>query len=1005
MQYKHAGKLNALSKLLYSGLACFTSLVLITLGYSFAQSMQERNERAALYAHMVESTLSRTFEALEVSLASFSNDLAHSQLSATEREAIRIQLLETLQFAPHLRQIVLVKGQETLIDTRNTDPQPLNLPVLGLNPANASQFSLGLLFGNVIKGRFLPFKGTIASEAEHREILPIGLEITTQSNEKLLLIAAFNPGYIKRYLQDLPLQPRDRLYVVNFDGNSLIQYGLYGPYKQEVMQGLQRTLHDDFEVTQYQDDHPFIPSHSTTIRLVAKYPLAVTLITDHLGSFAKWAYEMKTLFFILWIVLLVLLTGGYLVLRSNRKALEMKEEVHLLSEVVEHTPTVIVITDAEGHIEYVNQSFEKETGYQKAEVIGKNPRLLQSGETSNEQYAHMWQMLTRGQTWTGEFHNKRKDGSLYWERASIGPLKDLDGEITHFIALKQPIDDEKAAQEQIRLASTVFDSATEAIMVTTLDNRIQMVNPAFKTITGYSAQEVIGKTPSLLRSGRHNADFYSNLYASLKAQGSWEGEIWNRRKNGEVYPQWLMISSRYDQHGSLEGYIAIFSDITQRKHDEALIRKQANYDPVTALPNRNLFADRLKQALLQAERNNAQSALLFIDLDRFKSVNDNFGHPIGDLLLRHVAERLTAQVRKSDTVARLGGDEFAVILTNLNDLGIVEQIAHKILESLARPYQLQEHEVFISCSIGIAFYPDHASESDTLIIHADSAMYKAKQKGRNTFEYFEAMPDTDFSRRRDIETGLFKALELQQFYLVYQPIWSTDQRRIESIEALIRWQHPTLGLVPPAEFIPLAEASGLIHSIGQWVIESCCAFARQLHDTYSHPPIVSLNTSSTQFMRDHLDEIIANALKHHQLPGTALIVEITESVLMLDQQEIQHQLTHLVQLGVAISIDDFGTGFSSLSYLKKYPIQRIKIDRSFIQEIATNPEDRALVSGILSLADSLGLKTTVEGVETQAQLDVIQSYGSPMIQGYLYSPPLSAEQLTLLLSQRDLTEH
>lgn len=995
-------KTRALSKLLLAGLVCFVCLISITLLYSFKHSIHERNERAALYTHMIESTLSRTLEAMEISLSSFSSDLSKGDLTPDELSVIRTKLLETLRFAPHLRQIVVVKDHKVLLDTRRNPPADINLPLLGLDHSTMAGYSLGLMIGTQIKGRFFPHLGKIAEESEHSEIIPIGLEITNNNREKLVIIAAFNPDYIKRYLQELPLQMRDRIFIVDFDGNSLMQHGFYGPFKREIIEQLHTALDSGKTVVQSKDQERFIPLYSVTTRLAAKYPLSVALVTDHKGSLEKWAHEMQSLFTILVMVLLTLLVGGHYALRNNYKALAMKEEVHLLSEVVEHSPTIIVITDTDGFIQYVNKSFERETGYSKGEVLGKNPKLLKSGNKTDVEYSQMWQTLLAGNSWSGEFHNKRKDGGLYWERATISPLTDSNGEITHFIALKQPIDAEKATQEQIRLASTVFDSATEAIMVTSVDNVIQMVNPAFKTITGFSAEEVIGKTPAILRSGRHGVDFYQAIYARLNAQGTWEGEIWNRRKNGEVYPEWLMISSRFDHQGRLEGYVAIFSDITKRKQDEALILKQANYDFVTALPNRSLFSDRLHQALRLSDRNQTQTALLFVDLDRFKYVNDNFGHHIGDQLLQEVAKRLCAEVRRTDTVARLGGDEFAVIVGDLLDMHAVEQIANKILINLAKPFMLDEHEVFISCSIGIAFYPVHGADSDVLIINADSAMYKAKQQGRNMRVYFNNALNEDSNRRREIEIDLHKALRKKEFYLVFQPIWSIDHQKMESVEALIRWNNPNKGMISPGEFIPLAEESSLIHDIGRWVIEDAFRFASLLQQQAANPPKVSLNISSMQFMRGKLDELIIAMLTRYQLPGEAIVLEITESVLMLDQPDIGKQLDALVQQGIQLSIDDFGTGYSSLSYLKKYPIRRIKIDQSFVRDLTTDKGDQTLVAGIISLASSLNMTTTVEGVETHAQLDMLKTYGKPLIQGYLFNRPLKEQALLELLTEHAL---
>ena len=734
-------KAASFAQLIYGGLTCFVCLILITLGYSYNQSLQERKERASLYTQMIESNFSRTLEAMEITLSSFSNKLSDPQLTPQKLTTLRNQVMESLKFAPHLRQIVILKNGKTIVDTRNDPSIDINYNILGFDDSQSNLYSLGLMIGTQIRSRFFPYKGYFPDESEHRELIPIALDVINQINEPVRIIAAFNPSYIKRTLRALPLHGSDYVYITDLESNSLVQSGLYGPYKYQITQLIQKALSEDIDAIQQSEVDQYFPSNTTTIRLSEKYPFAVSLVTNHLGSVEQWAKEHQNLLVIIMLATCAMLFGAVFVIRSHHQALKMKEDVHLLSEVVEHTPTIVVITNNDGDIEYVNESFERETGYTKSEVIGQSPRLLKSGGTSDQEYLDMWGALSSGKTWIGEFQNRRKDGSLYWERASIGPLKDTHENITHYIALKQPIDEEKKAQEKLRLASTVFESATEAIMVTNIDNQIEMINPAFQTITGYAENDVLGKTPSILKSGKHATDFYEELYSSLKTRGSWEGEIWNRRRNSEIYPQWLMISSRCDQNGALEGYVALFSDITQRKKAEALMVQQANYDSITALPNRNLFFDRLKQALTLSDRNQSKTALLFIDLDYFKKVNDTYGHHVGDLLLKQVAERLRAEVRKSDTVARLGGDEFAIIIPSIQKLEIIEKIVKNILTSLSKSYRLNEENIHISCSVGIAFYPDDSTQPENLIINADQAMYKAKQQGRNTHQYFNELPN------------------------------------------------------------------------------------------------------------------------------------------------------------------------------------------------------------------------------------------------------------------------
>ena len=551
------------------------------------------------------------------------------------------------------------------------------------------------------------------------------------------------------------------------------------------------------------------------------------------------------------------------------------------------------------------------------------------------------------------------------------------------------ISEQKAFAKNLRLASAVFETATEGIMVTDTNNKIQMVNNAFCLITGYKSEEVLGKDLSILKSSYHDDLFYKDLYETLHQKGTWTGEIWNRRKNGEIYPEWLAISTMRNDKGQREGYVSLFSDITKRKQDEEHILHQANYDSLTGLANRNLFSDRFSHALQQADRDSHQVALLFIDLDRFKYVNDTLGHPLGDQLLQEAGRRLVDCLRKSDTVARLGGDEFAVILPEIVELQNVNDAVIKILSSLALPYRLEDNDVFISASIGITIYPDDGQTTEVLIRNADTAMYKAKDEGRNGFHFFTLEMNLEAQQRRVLESALYKALDNKEFYLCFQPIIDMKNNTISSAEALIRWNHPAKGTISPAEFIPIAEEVGLIVPIGEWVIREACKAAVRWSKNMPESPCVTVNLSSCQFQRENIPTLVETVLLETGLAPEKLTLEITESLLVADNETTLSQLQKIRQLGVGLSIDDFGTGYSSLSYLKKFPINTLKIDRSFILELPANPEDSALVKGILSMAHSLNLTVVAEGVETQEQSEFLKSHHCQYVQGYFYSKPLS----------------
>lgn len=556
--------------------------------------------------------------------------------------------------------------------------------------------------------------------------------------------------------------------------------------------------------------------------------------------------------------------------------------------------------------------------------------------------------------------------------------------------------------QSLRLAAAVFDSASEGIIITASDGRILRVNPAFTTVTGYRPEEVIGRNPRMFSSGRQDTDFYRTLWHMVQTTGRWQGEIWNRRKNGEVYPEWLSISSIHAPSGELDYFVATFSDITERKRDEDKIIHQAYHDALTNLPNRVLLRDRLEQSLAFARRMRHQKvALLFIDLDRFKLINDSLGHAAGDQLLQLVAQRLREVGRQTDTLARLGGDEFTILLPDVDHVEEARVVADKVLAVLKRPFVVAGRDIFVSASIGISMYPDDSTDVDVLMKHADTAMARAKQQGRNGCHIYTDALDQRSLRRLELENQLHTALERQQLVLHYQPQFDLVEGRIRGVEALIRWQHPELGMIPPAEFIPLAEESGLIVPIGAWVLETACRQSHAWREAGFPDLVMSVNLSVRQFFRDDIVRLVMQAIDKYCLTAHALELEITESVAMEDVAYTIRTLESLAAGGLQLAIDDFGTGYSSLSQLKKMPVKILKIDRSFVQDITTNPDDAGIVDAVITMAHRLGLQVIAEGVESEAQLAHLREQGCDFAQGFLFSRPLPAAELDPLLRKCD----
>lgn len=553
------------------------------------------------------------------------------------------------------------------------------------------------------------------------------------------------------------------------------------------------------------------------------------------------------------------------------------------------------------------------------------------------------------------------------------------------------ITERKKAEEKLKLSATVFESASEATIITDGDNKILSVNPAFTRITGYSAGEVIGNDPGILSSGEHPASFYKSMWSSLEETGHWQGEIWNKRKSGEVYPEWLSINVLRDEAGKIMRHIAVFSDITDDKKAQEIIKKQANFDELTGLPNRHLFFDRLNKAIQTANRRRSMIGLLFLDLDGFKSVNDTLGHSVGDQLLKEAALRLRSLVRDSDTVARLGGDEFTILLNDLNSVTDMSPTIDKALSVLSEPYQIANSELHVTASIGATVYPEDGADQETLIKNADSAMYSAKDAGRNTYHFFTEAMQIESEKRHRLANDIKNAYREKSFTLHYQPILDLQTDQVVGAEALIRWKHPKHGYISPDEFIPLAEEIGMIADIGNLVAEMAVASAEKWEAVYGASLYVSINKSTQQFREGEARAQWRSIIRHSKLSPSNVVVEITESLMMSNHISGAEYLNELRQEGYRISLDDFGTGFSSLSYLKQLPIDILKIDRSFVKDLTKDEDDAILIEAILSMAQSLKIKVVAEGVETKEQLAFLNEHGCDFGQGYLFSKPLSEE--------------
>ena len=653
----------------------------------------------------------------------------------------------------------------------------------------------------------------------------------------------------------------------------------------------------------------------------------------------------------------------------------------------------VIITDAAARTTYVNAAFETITGYTMADMLGRNCNLLQGPATDAATVCTMAAAIHAGRPFHGELLNYRKDGSPFWNEMSITPVFDASGALTQFVGVQRDVSAHRHAEEQLKLAAKVFEQSNEGIVITDGDNKVVKVNSAFTAITGFSEAEVLGRSPHILGSDSHDAFFFRDMWQNLNTRGRWRGEVRNRHKDGALYLMALSISRVDDASGRPAQYIASFSDITQSKEAEIKLVHMAHFDPLTGLPNRALLSDRATHALQEVERTPQSVAMMFIDLDRFKSVNDSLGHQIGDRLLIAVAERISAALRAQDTVSRVGGDEFVLLLPATNADGAAH-LAQKLVARMQAPFIIDEHELSIGTSIGIALHPGDGAHFEALCKSADAAMYLAKQEGGETFRFYTEEIQARSERLLALESALRHALERGEMQLHYQPQRSLTGGTILSAEALIRWHHPLLGMVPPAEFIPVAEGTGLINAIGEWVLVSAARQIRTWLDAGMAPITVAVNLSAMQFRQKDLLELVGRVVDESGIPAQSLELELTESVAMNDPERAIAVMEKLRARGIRMSIDDFGTGYSSLNYLKRFKAYRLKIDRSFVHGLIDNAEDQAIVTAIISMANSLGMLTIAEGVETAAQVAFLRDLGCDEMQGYWLSRPLPADQFT-----------
>tara|TARA_R110001606_G_scaffold361754_7_gene515227 strand:- start:136188 stop:138398 length:2211 start_codon:yes stop_codon:yes gene_type:complete len=676
-------------------------------------------------------------------------------------------------------------------------------------------------------------------------------------------------------------------------------------------------------------------------------------------------------------------------LQEAEKAL--RDEVAIHYRHYDIAPVGYVTLNSTNNIIELNKTFESMLGLaRKEDILNKKFTHYIKYKDQDIFYMFLQSLIQSQRPQSCELQLKLNNNNFFWVK-----LDALTGNNTQ-IAVSD-ISKLKQNEAEQRLATSVFENSPNGIMVVDKNQSIMMVNSAFEIITGYSKQDSIGKKSNFLQSGRHNAEFYQDMWEKLAKDKSWQGEIWNRRKSGQIYPEWLSIAVINNKDQKEACYVGIFSDITSMKEAEANIHHMAFFDTLTELPNRALLYDRLRQSLSQAERNTSFGALMMLDLDHFKVINDSLGHPVGDQVLQAVTQRLLHIIREEDTLSRLGGDEFVVLLTDLkkNKNEAIQQatiVAEKILEELNKAFDINHHELQISASIGIVIYPNDAAEISDIIKLADDAMYKAKNLGRNNFQFFTANMQDEANRRITIQNEFKEGLKKKEFVLFYQPQITIMTGRIQSVEALLRWHHPSKGLLRPAEFIPIAEESETVFPLFDWVLEEAC---RQMHlwstvEKKNDIQFVAVNINVRQFIQNNFVAKVEAVLKNANIKPNQLQIEITEKAFV---GNIEKTAKALQAIGVRIALSHFGTDYSSFSTLKHIPVDTLKIDHSFIHEMCSQTTDASIVKSIISLAHALNLTVIAESVETNQQFDFLKENSCDVYQGYYHSMPVSAESL------------
>lgn len=980
---------------LYGGVTALILIAVIMAAVTLMQLREQARIRAVTttqnLAKSIEQTIDGLVDTIDVALLSSSKEISRQMAAGgVEVHSVSLLLMEQQKLVPSVVGFRATDERGDIIYGADTVSPPINIADRDYFIRLRDDASVGLVFTKPFVGRVIQkwvwgFARRISKPDGSFGGVVFAVVSIDEISRLLNKINIGAGGSISLRTGDLAL-------ITRYPASSLVDFPIG---EKRLSMAFLETFRENPREGTYSSGETSIDGIDRTYSYFrsAKYDFIVNVGADNQLAFAEWRKQARTVGGLVLLFILALLVFSRLISHAWRRQEESldslrdaQEVAHLGHYVIElrtgHWTSSTILDGIVG----IDSSYPRDA---------RHWQELAAPEYREERQAYFNAVVEQHLPFDHEYRIIRPcDGEERWVHSQGRLQLDADGEPVALVGTILDITERKRAEAELRIAAAAFESQ-EAMVITDADTVILRVNRAFTESTGYSAEEIIGKKPSQLKSGRHDAEFFRAMWESIKRTGGWQGEIWDRRKDGQEYQKWLTISAVKDGNGVVTHYVGAQYDITERKRAEEKINELAFYDQLTGLPNRTLLLDRLKQAMTAGSRSGKFGALLLIDLDHFKTLNDTLGHDMGDLLLKQVGQRLTACIRAGDTVARLGGDEFVVVLAGLSQneqeaATATEQVGEKILAALKEVYRLKEVAYHCTPSIGATLFCGQRTELEALLKQGDLAMYKAKDAGRNTLRFFDPDMEVAVMKRAALEKDLRTATEERHFVLHYQAQMSDG--RLIGAEALVRWQHPQRGMISPADFIPLAEETGLILPLGQWVMETAC---KELARWAGKPEMAGLtlavNVSAQQFrLPDFVSQVLA-VLRGSGADPKRLKLELTESMLVDNIQDIVDKMFALKREGVGFSLDDFGTGYSSLSYLKRLPLDQLKIDQSFVRDVLDDANDASIAQTIIALARSLGLGVIAEGVETAQQRDFLASSGCHAYQGYYFSRPLPAD--------------